>query len=237
MQCPGCSQEMATQTLEGHYGREVTLDWCAGCGAFWFDATESIALAPGSVLRLFKLIGERTPEARPAPSDTLACPRCRARLARTTDVQRGTRFQYLRCPAEHGRFITFGEFLREKNFVRPLSPPELADLRKRVETIQCSSCGAPVDLTAASLCGHCGAPVSMLDPRQVETAVRELTLAEQKRTTEDPALAARLLMDRLEVDRLFRDREDGWLGSGRHAGLVEAGIGAVVGMLLGGDWS
>jgi transcription elongation factor Elf1 len=227
---------MASQTLEGHYGRAVALDWCAGCGAFWFDTNESIALAPGSVLRLFTLIGEKKPETRPPLPDTLACPRCHARLSRTTDAQRGTRFQYLRCPGEHGRFITFGEFLREKNFVRPLSPPELAELRQRVQMIQCSSCGAPVDLAAGSVCGHCRAPVSMLDPHQVETAVRELKAAEERRTTEDPTLAARLLMDKLEMHRLFRDREEGWLGSGRHFGLVEAGIGAVVGMLLSGDW-
>jgi hypothetical protein len=231
MQCPGCSHEMAAQTLEGHYGRRVQLDWCAGCGAFWFDTNESIALAPGSVLRLFTLIHEKPAEARPPLPDTLACPRCHVRLARTVDVQRGTRFHYFRCPGEHGRFITCGEFLREKNFVRPLAPAEMAELRRHVQMIQCSSCGAPVDLATGSACSHCGAPVSMLDPNQVETVVRALTQAEERRKTVDPALAGRLLMDRLEVDRLFRDRQSGWLDVAGPVGLVEAGIAAVAGML------
>ena len=231
MQCPGCSHEMASQTLEAHYGRPVGLDWCAGCGAFWFDTNESIALTPGSVLRLFTLIHEQRAEPRPPLPDTLACPRCRARLARTADIQRGTRFRYWRCPGEHGRFITFAEFLREKDFVRPLAPGELAELRRHVQMIQCSSCGAPVDLAEASICGHCRAPVSMLDPKQVETVIRELKQAEIRRTTEDPALAARLLADRMEVHRLLRDRESGGLDVSGPVGLVEAGIRAVADLL------
>ena len=235
MQCPGCSHEMVAQTLEGHYGRPVQLDWCAGCGAFWFDTNESIALTPGSVLRLFTLIHEKPAEPRLPLSDAVACPRCHVRLARTVDVQRGTRFHYFRCPRDHGRFITCDEFLREKNFVRPLAPSEMAELRRHVQMIQCSSCGAPVDLAAGSACGHCRAPVSMLDPNQVETVVRALKQAEERRKTEDPALARRLLTDRLEVEHLFRDRRSGWLDLSGPVGLVEAGIAAVAGMLAGLD--
>lgn len=231
MQCPGCSVEMASQALPGHYGRTVTLDWCAGCGALWFDTHESIALSPGAVLRLFTLINDKPAEPRAPLSDHLACPRCRVRLERTVDIARGTRFHYFRCPADHGRLITFAEFLREKQFVRPLGPTELAELRRRVQMIQCSSCGAPVDLAAGSACGHCRAPVSMLDPDQVEKTVRELQRAEERRTTEDPALAARLLMDRLEVSRLFRDLDLG----GRRRGLIETGIDVVASLLSAAD--
>jgi len=222
---------MAAQVVDGHYGKTIELDWCAGCSAFWFDTNESIGLAPGSVLRLFALIGQNQQTARAPFAAALACPRCHAQLVLSHDLQRGTRFHYLRCPAEHGRLITSAEFLREKNFVRPLGPAELAELRARVQTIQCSSCGAPIDLAAGSACGHCGAPVSMIDPRQVETVVRDLKQAEERRTTEDPALAARLLMDRLAVDRLFRDREPSWAGGSTGVGLVEAGIAAVAGLL------
>jgi hypothetical protein len=88
-----------------------------------------------------------------------------------------------------------------------------------------------VDLAEASICGHCRAPVSMLDPKQVETVIRELEQAEIRRTTEDPALAARLLADRMEVHRLFRDRESGGLDVSDPVGLVEAGIRAVARVL------
>jgi len=235
MQCPGCSQEMASRTLEGYYERAVALDWCAGCGAFWFDTHESIALTPGSVLSLFTVINEKRPEPRSPLPDALACPRCRRRLEPTADMAGSTRFHYFRCPGEHGRLITFAEFLREKQFVRPLAAAEMAELRRHVQMIQCSSCGAPVDLAAGSACSHCRAPVSMLDPNQVETVVRQLKLAEERRKTEDPALAARLLTDRLEVDRLFRDRQSGWLGASGPVGLVEAGIEAVARLLAALD--
>ena len=235
MQCPGCSTEMTNQALEGHYGRSLELDWCAGCGVFWFDTHEGIALTPGSILRLFAQIGgERSAPPAPLPAE-IACPRCHVRLERTVDMARGTRFHYFRCPREHGRLITFAEFLREKSFVRPLAPAELAELRAKVRMIQCSSCGAPVDLGAGSECGHCHAPVSMLDPRQVETVVRDLKLAEERRTTEDPLLAARLLGDRLTVDRLFRDPRPVWAGDGGPIGLVEAGIAAVAGLFASLD--
>ncbi len=224
---------MAAQTLEGHYGRTIELDWCAGCGAFWFDANESIALTPGSVLRLFTLIHEKSVEPHLPLPDTLACPRCHGRLTRTADMQRGTRLQYFRCDGEHGRLITAGEFLREKNFVRSRDPAELAELRRRVKMIQCSSCGAPVDLSAGSACSHCRAAVSMLDPDQVETTLRQLKQADEKRKTEDPALAARLLMDRLAVDRLFRDREAAGADTGRPVGLVEAGLAAMADLFAG----
>src|SRR6185436_20865149 len=110
MNCPACSLEMAAPTLEGHYGRAVQVDWCASCAGFWFDGNESIALSPGAVLRLFALIHEKPAESRAPLPDTLTCPRCRKCLVRTADMQRGTRFQYFRCPGEHGRFIASAEF-------------------------------------------------------------------------------------------------------------------------------
>ena len=242
--CSGCGAEMTRDTLEGHYGTRVELDLCRGCGVFWFDKSESLNLAPGAVLRLFVLIDEANKAlgaARPPLPDRLACPRCRASLARTFDLQRATRFSYWRCPGEHGRLITFGEFLREKNFVRPLSGAELAELRQHVKQISCSSCGAPIDLERSSACGYCRAPVSVLDARQVEKVVAELKAAEERSHTVDPALPARLVMERLQAESRWRRLElssgwdAGWLSAGASGGLVEAGISALVGLLTSAD--
>jgi hypothetical protein len=223
---------MTSQSVDGHYGRTVTLDLCHPCGAFWFDLNESLALTPGAVLRLFVVIGERRDDRRP-PSESPTCPRCRHRLARTFDMQRATRFAYWRCPAEHGRFITFGEFLREKNFVRPLSAAELADLRANVTMIHCSSCAAPIDLERTSTCDYCRAPVSMLDAHQVEKVVGQLQRAEADRRTVDPTLPMRLLGDRLHVNRLFSgfDASD----AGHAPGIVETGLAALAEFLAGSD--
>ena len=87
----------------------------------------------------------------------------------TQDVQRSTRFSYWRCPHRHGRFTPFVQFLREKNFVRALSPAELATLKLHVRTVRCSGCGAPVDLGRDMVCRYCRGSVEALDPDVVET--------------------------------------------------------------------
>ena len=136
------------------------------CQVFWFDTHESLQLSPGSVLKLFRLTGEYAlaPASRAATSP--ACPRCGIRLLETHDMQHSTRFTYRRCPREHGRLITFVEFLREKDFIRPLSSEQIDDLRRNVQAVNCSNCGAPIDLAQGASCTHCGSPLSMLDMNQ-----------------------------------------------------------------------
>jgi hypothetical protein len=233
MLCPGCRQEMVSETLDGHYGRTVQLDLCHACGALWFDGHESLTLAPGAILRLFARISEKRAERHLPTAEAPACPRCRRRLAQTADMQRTTRFSYWRCPDEHGRWITFAEFLREKHFVRPLSARELADLRANVKMVHCSGCGAPIDLERSSACGQCRAPVSILDNRQVEATVAELRRAEEKRRAVDPNLPARLAADRLNVEALFQrlDRPSSWLDVSGALGLVDAGLATVASFL------
>jgi hypothetical protein len=219
---------MSSQSLQGKYGQPLGLDLCFACGVAWFDGYESLLLAPGAILALFTAIHEHRAEQQPRPLGTPKCPRCRAALSETHDRQRHVPFRYWRCPAEHGRLTTFVEFLREKDFVRPLAPAEVAGLQVHVRTVRCDGCGAAVDLARGSTCAYCRAPVSTLDPAHVERVLRELHAAEQKRQTVDPLLPARLLMDRLAVDDFFRriDRE-----SGRNVDLIGVGIGAVLDML------
>ncbi len=233
MRCPGCSEPMVPETLDGNYGRALALDLCHDCGALWFDGAESLALTPGAVLRLFQLIHERAAARQPRAFGVLACPRCAHSLAPVTDLQRNTRFTYWHCGGGDGRFITFAEFLREKNFVRSLDPRELAELRAHVKSVRCSSCGAGVDLERGSTCAYCRMPVSIVDPRQIEKIVHGLQAAEAKRQTIDPKLPARLAMDQLEVERLWHrlDSIHGRSVEARIPGLLEAGIAAVADLL------
>jgi hypothetical protein len=241
LDCPGCSGEMPQRTFEANYAAPVTVDLCLVCSAFWFDGMESLALSPGSVLDLFVLIHENKKSAAPAPLPTaLACPRCRAPLARTANMQRNTRFTYWRCSADHGHFIPFLEFLREKNFVRPLSPLEIEELKRNVRSVTCSSCGAPVDLAKGSACGYCRAPLSMLDAKQVETVVASLKREEAKRDAArqgeaDPMVLAQLMQDRATVSRDFRKMEVEAPFSrcdlAAATNLVEEGISALVTLL------
>lgn len=240
LRCPGCTGEMTPRTFEANYAAPVTLDLCLDCAAFWFDGMESLALAPRSVLDLFVLIHEKRSAPHPL-GEALTCPRCRARLARTANMQRSTRFTYWRCPADHGHFITFLEFLREKNFVRPLSPVEIEDLKRNVRSVTCSACGAPVDLAKATTCGYCRAPLSMLDAKQVDTALAALREEDARREAAqqgatDPALSMRLLRDRAAVSREFArmEGESHFTDElGRGANLIEDGISALVALLKG----
>ena len=214
---------MSGETLEGNYGKSVGVDICHPCSAIWFDNLEDLALTPGGVLRLFVVINDnRAAQRQPLPS-TMACPRCRQTLALTHDMQRATRFSYWACPSDHGHFITFFEFLREKNFIRPLSGPEIAALKASVRTVTCSSCGAPVNVETGAVCPYCRAPLSMLDPKQMETVVNELKREAGARQTVDPTLPLRLLQDKAAVERSFELSES--------TGLVEAGLAAVVALL------
>lgn len=237
MNCPSCSQEMSRETVAGNYGKSIELDICHPCSSFWFDDLEDLALSPDAVLHLFVVINDNRSARRNPLGTALACPRCRQRLALRHDMQRATRFSYWACPGEHGHFITFFEFLREKNFVRPLSPPEIATLKRSVRTVTCSSCGAPVNVATDAVCPYCRAPLSMLDPKQVETVVADLKQEEARRQTIDPMLGLRLLQDRAAVERSLGNSAERMSFSfqiSESSGLVEAGLAAVVALLKKG---
>ena len=228
MDCPRCGAGMQEHTLDGHIGRPVTIDVCLPCQSFWFDAHESVQLSPGGTLALFRLIGEHTGKRSFSNADLAKCPRCRARLRLTQDMQRATRFSYLRCPNEHGRLTSFFDFLREKDFIRPLTPEQLEELRQNVETVNCSNCGAPVDVAHRSACAHCGSPLSMLDLHQAEKLVAQLRKADARdHQPIDPALPLNLLRARREVEASFPHDRGDWSPTD----LVDAGIQAVAGWL------
>lgn len=228
MKCPSCAEVMAGLTLDGHSGTTVAIDVCTGCQAFWFDPRESLQLTPGSTLKLFTLIGEQSARRKAAPAAVLRCPRCASRLLTTHDRQRSTPFRYWRCDHGHGRFITFFEFLREKDFIRPLTPGQIAELRQTIQTLNCSNCGAAIDLAAGGACAHCGSPVSMLDMKQAEQLVSQLRKASEPRPI-DPALPLELARARRDVEASFASAGSGreWWREASGSGLVEAGLSAV----------
>ncbi len=222
---------MESMTVENQAGGNLALDACLNCRAFWFDKYEDLQLSPGATLHLFGVIGN-APSARQASiADVLRCPRCQARLLPTHDMQRNTRFRYWRCDRGHGRFITFFDFLREKDFIRPLSAQQIAELRASVQTVNCSNCGAPIDVGRSSTCPHCGAPISMLDMKQAERVVSQLREAATPRPV-DPALPIELERARREVEAAFGSAAGGpgshaWWRDASSTGLVEAGLGVV----------
>jgi hypothetical protein len=213
MHCPSCLAATTSRTLDAHLGGQVDIDVCEACQVIWFDQRESLRLTPGATLTLFRLIGDQPRAAARPGAAPMKCPRCDTRLLLTHDRQRNTPFRYWRCPREHGRLTTFFDFLREKDFIRPLSPQQIADLRRSVASVNCANCGAPVDLAHASACGHCGTALSMLDLQQVGRLAEELREADQ-RAHQPPG-----------VDALFETIRAEYAGRREDAGsLVQAGL-------------
>lgn len=202
MHCPNCTVEMTNMTLDGHQGRSVSIDLCLQCQAFWFDKYENLQIAPISTLQLMKLIGERPAGASIAISTELRCPRCSDQLPLTRDMVRNTHFNYWRCKNGDGHFIRFFEFLREKNFVRPLSSQQLDELRENVQTLNCSNCGAAINLSTSSSCAHCGSAVAMLDLKGSEELLEQLRKAAEPKPA-DPTLPLQLLKAKQDMDLLF----------------------------------
>jgi Zn-finger nucleic acid-binding protein len=205
---------MQEASFDGHLGRTVAIDLCSGCNGIWFDGMESHQLTAGATLALFKRMGEAVAEANRPLGARKTCPRCQAGLTRELDKQRSTTFEVFRCPAGHGRYMTFGAFLRAKNFARDLTPVEISELRRHVQSVKCTGCGAAVDVREHSACGFCRAPIAMIDPDQLQRTIAALQDKEARRPKPvpgqspmhvDPMLPLRLAQERLRTERVFAD--------------------------------
>lgn len=244
MTCPACGSDTRESQFDGHHGRTIVLDLCAGCNGIWFDAMEAHQLTPGSTLALFQQMGAAVAEANRPLLDRKTCPRCRAGLTREVDKQRSTTFEAFRCPQGHGRYMTFGAFLRAKNFVRDLTPGEVEELRKHVQSVRCTGCGAAVDVRERSACEFCRAPIAMIDPDQLQRTIATLQEKETLRPKPQPGksilqvdstLPIRLAQERLRTERVFaqlaqHNRSVGWTGL-ETWDVVDAGLASIVSML------
>jgi hypothetical protein len=210
------------------------IDACPACRLFWFDRFENISLTPRAVLGVFQYIGSVAGERIVPLASRFDCPRCHTALAPTRDLQRTTPFTYWRCDFNHGRLISFNQFLREKNFIRAPSPAELVKLRETVRQISCSQCGAPIDLATASACGHCGAPIALIDPDSVAKAIQQLSMAAGAGTaTGGSTDMSRTAISDAQIDALF-DIERRRLHSERDERVDVLAVGTqAIGALIG----
>jgi hypothetical protein len=214
---------MRRQSFERRPTGALDLDLCFECRSIWFDAYESTQLAPRAVIELFRLIHEHgAATARPVADDA-SCPRCRKRLRFTHDIQGTNRFVYYRCENDHGRLIAFFHFLREKHFVRSLSPVEIERLRATVQQVRCSSCGAPVNVERDAACSFCKTPLAILDADAVGRTLEGLVQADATmRKPPSPTAALDALLEGRRVERRLAQFEEP-----AHSGfdLVSAAIG------------
>lgn len=197
--------------MGGVHGPDIELDLCFACHVMWFDRRESIQLSPRGTLDLFKVLQVHRDDPRHALKNRLVCPRCRRRLSLMRDIGKGGRFSYYGCPQRDGRLTPFSEFLKEKQFVRALSPAEQAQVRAEVKNVQCSSCGAPVDVVKGFQCEHCGSPITVLDGDAVAKALGELQSADERRSV-DPAVAEARARALAAMETMRTHPEEQWTG-------------------------
>lgn len=214
--CPSCRASMLTYRFERKITGEVELDLCFACQGIWFDDYESLQLAPASVIQLFRLIHEHRDEQSLPLASVLSCPRCDERLIESQDRVKSGLFNYLRCLQQHGRFITFSQFMIEKGFVRQLNGAEINQLKLRIGAVRCTGCGAPVDIRKDSACGHCRAPIAILDQQAVEAALAGYQQAATARAAapSPEALADAILSNERERSKRQRERGNGKVAEG-----------------------
>ncbi|MBM4185435.1 MAG: hypothetical protein FJ207_14660 [Gemmatimonadetes bacterium] len=226
--------------MAGIYGADVELDLCFACHVLWLDHRESIQLSPKGTMDLFRVLHEHRDDPRHALRDKLSCRRCKRRLTLSRDIGKGGRFSYYACPQKHGRLTPFSEFLKEKQFVRELSATEQNRVRAELKHVQCSSCGAPVDLMQSFQCGHCGSPIAVLDADAVEKTLAELERADA-RNAGDPVARENKARALAAMEALRTRPEFPWERGPRSVrgvsgelgvDLLSASIGALISKLL-----
>jgi len=226
--------------MAGIYGADIDLDLCFACHVLWLDDRESIQLSPKGTMDMFRVLHEHNDDPRHALRNRLDCGRCRRRLSLNHDIGKGGRFSYYACPQKHGRLTPFSEFLKEKQFVRELSQTEQNRVRAELKHVQCSSCGAPVDLAKSFQCEHCGAPIAVLDADAVQKTLAQLEEADARRTGGDPVAREKRARALAAMENLRATPENLWKhgpkvpvrGNDLGVDLLSASIGALLSRLL-----
>jgi Transcription factor zinc-finger len=235
--CPSCSQQMQTLEVERYDLGKLNIDLCVQCYVIWFDHAESTQLSPGAVIELFKVVNAHSDKQRLPLAGILPCPRCTSHLNLTHDICKSGRLTYYRCP-QHGRLTPFFQFLREKQFIRSLSPAELHHLRVQIKQVQCSGCGASVDLEQDTCCPYCGSPIAVLDADAVKKAIETWSQAEDRRRNRSPEAISQAMVRLAAAHPLVVQPEEAPF-SGNSFGDIESGVDLVhVGIgALGGIFS
>lgn len=198
---------MEIHALPAQYGGEVEIDFCFACHGLWFDEMENLKLAPQAIATMFKEMHRHHDAPRTPLAARLRCVECHSGLVQGFDLVKSGRYITHRCPSRHGRFSSFSSFMIEKGFVRQLTRPEIADIAKKVGSIHCSACGAPVDLRKEDACSHCRSALSLLDPQAVEKALQTYAHAPARPSWGSPSDVADAVVA-MEKERSRAQRED-----------------------------
>ena len=229
--CPACAEPMRVLSIPYAPGRPMAVDSCEPCRGLWFDTGEHIRMSAEGTLALVRHLAAAPEAPRRRLPLTLACPVCGDRLGATYDLVGDTQYRYFRCPGKHGLFISVFDFLRSRGLLRGLSPVEAEALRRKVTTVNCSGCGAPVDLEGTRTCTYCQAPLSVIDTEHLKAAIAQLERdAEANRPTRRtrPVVQAEDVVQEWRRARETDEDDDPQLLWRRRRGIDLLDVGATV---------
>jgi len=125
--------------------------------------------------------------------------------------------------SDDGHFINFLEFLKEKEFHPSAVARQIQELRQNVQFVNCSNCGASINLESDSACPYCHSP--MLHARY-EAAAADARPAQTSCCAKplESALPLKLASAKLQLETSLadHDRSPEWWSDAASFGLVQA---------------
>ena len=112
MFCPNEKAGMYQVGVPSHYGQQVIIDQCEGCGGIWFDAFELFKVKLGEAQEIESLDSDRLRAPSDVDNPRLLCPRDRTALIQYKDPNFPKELILTRCPKCQGFWLNRGEFTK-----------------------------------------------------------------------------------------------------------------------------
>jgi len=110
--------------VPSHYGHQVIIDQCEGCGGIWFDAFELFRVKLGEAQEIESLDPDRLRTPSDIEDPRLLCPRDRTALVLYKDPNFPRELILTRCPKCQGFWLNRGEFTRYQETRQKLMLPK-----------------------------------------------------------------------------------------------------------------
>lgn len=123
MFCPNEKAVMRQVGVPSHYGQQVIIDQCEGCGGIWFDAFELFKVKLGEAEGIESIDSDRLRVPSAIDNPTLLCPRDRTALVQYKDPNFPRELILTRCPQCQGFWLNRGEFTTYQETRREMMRP------------------------------------------------------------------------------------------------------------------
>jgi len=124
MFCPNEKARMRQVGVPSHYGQQVIIDQCEGCGGIWFDAFELFKVKLGEAQGIESLDSDRLRAPSGIDNPRLLCSRDRTALVQYKDPNFPSELILMRCPKCQGFWLNRGEFTRYQETRREMMLPK-----------------------------------------------------------------------------------------------------------------